>query len=182
MKKIFASLILFILLSVQCIAVTIEGKITYTEESARKITFENIQTTIPYESFRQHTRDWNYEKNMDLLKYGIVAKDREVEAFKKWKKIFAYAVTYYKSPKYTYYYLVPGGYLIAIDIVVNNKEYPKKFYKYNTKGELFAAGIQISENEGYLFDKNQKLLVHRIDNSGYNRKGRKMWEAELLEY
>ena len=78
------------------------------------------------------------------------------------------------------------GTLLFIDIeeALNKAKnrYPLKFYRYDTKGKLIAGGIAVSENESFLFDKNQKLITHRKNNTGYNARGKEQWQAIEVKF
>lgn len=186
MKIFFIVIALVFIFVMEASAVTLEGKITYTVDTARKVTFENVLKTIPISSFQTYLIDYNYKENKDFIKYGIEPKDREVEVFYKGPLKIAYVVNYKNKPDYTYYYTKLGGALIYIDIEQKDKKlkskYPLKFYRYDTRGKLVAAGLMVSENEGFLYDKKEKLKVHRLGDNGYNSKGKKIWNAEELDF
>lgn len=162
----------------------LKGGITYTVESARVATFEGAKTEIPVSSIQKYMLDPDYKANRDFIKYEISPSDRTIELYKKGKLKLAYSVTYNSDKNTVLYYSKLGGTLLFID--KNNKKqnfkYPVKVYRYNTKGKLIAAGIHISENEGYLYDKNQKLIVHRLGDYGYSAKGKKTWKAQEVKF
>jgi len=95
-------------------------------------------------------------------------------------------VSYGYTNDITYYFTKFKGLLIAIDIYESTKnqktKYPRKCYRYDTNGQLIAAGIRVSEEESFLYDKKQKLITHRIGDYGYNDKGKRMWKAEEIEF
>ena len=167
-------------------AKVLEGQVSYTEEDARRITFENVQKTIPEAEFAEFMYDKDYKQNKQLMKQGKEAKDRFLEVFSKGKLKLAYSVTYKDNLYRTYYYTKLGGYLAFFDVIIEcwgeNDVSQIKVYRYNFKGELVAAGLFVSDYEGYLYDKNEKLIVHRVGNFGYNSKGRKLWSAEDLAF
>lgn len=186
MKKFFILASLISSIFFKAYAVTLEGGVTYTVESARKITFKNAQKTIPFESFQSHLEDQNYRENKDMLKYGLNPKDRDIILFSSlWGLKLAYCVTYHDNPKYTYYYTKFGGQLIHIDVEQHNdknSEYPILIYRYNVKGKLTAAGLIVSDEEGFLYSKNGKLLIHKLGDFGYNEKGKKVWKSRDIVF
>lgn len=167
-------------------AVTLEGKVTYTVDAARKVVFDGIQKKIPQSSFQSHLIDMNYNENKEMMKYGLSADDRDIEVFYKGKLKIAYAIRYKENPKYSYYYLKLGGALVFIDVDKENPKqktkYPILIYRYDRNGNLMSGGIHISQNEGFLYDKDEKLIIHRLGEYGYNDKGKRMWKAEDIEF
>lgn len=189
MKKYLSVFIILLFITNSAYAKVIEGKVTYTEESARSILFQNAKMFIPLNTISRFMTDPNFTMNRDLIKYGIQSDNRCVEVYKKGSLKLAYSVTYNENPKYTYYYIKMNGQLMFVDIEESMQQkdskkarYPVKFYKYNREGKLVAAGIMISENEGFLYDNNQKLITHRLNNIGYNKNGKQSWMAEELEF
>ena len=187
MKKIFILLILILLVFAPYVgALTLNGNVSYTVESARGITFENARTNVPSSMFLPYLQDENFAANKDYIKFGAQPLDRNIEVFKKGPLKIAYAVRYKSSKDYVYYYFKLDGSLLFTDIKQKNKkgnnEFPIKVYRYSPKGELIAGGIVVSENEMFLFDKNKKLITHRLNNIGYNDKGKKQWRAEEVKF
>lgn len=187
MKKVFIFLVSILLSCSFCKAIVLEGKITYNVDSARKVSFEGIQRTIPVSTFQSHLSDCNFQENKDFIKYGIQPKDRNIEVFTKGKLKIAYSVNYKNNPNYSYYYLKLNGALLFIDIdkekPKNQKtKYPIIVHRYDIQGKLISAGIHVAEEEGFLYDKNEKLIIHRIGKYGYNEKGRRIWKAEEIEF
>ncbi len=187
MKKIFILLILILLVFAPYVgALTLNGNVSYTVESARGITFENARTNVPSSMFLPYLQDENFAANKDYIKFGAQPLDRNIEVFKKGPLKIAYAVRYKSNKDCVYYYFKLDGSLLFTDIKQKNKkgnnEFPIKVYRYSPKGELIAGGIVVSENEMFLFDKNKKLITHRLNNIGYNDKGKKQWRAEEVKF
>ena len=129
MKKLV--LLLFLILAVMqtATAQTLEGKITYTVDSARKITFDGVKKQIPVSLFSSYLIDPDYKSSMDYIKYELSPTDRDIEVFKKGKFKIGYAVTYNNNKDITYYFTKFKGLLIAIDIyesTKNQKTIPQK--------------------------------------------------------
>ncbi len=185
MKKILV-LLIFLIFTRGVFALTLEGNVSYTVESARSITFENVRAELPLSMVQPHLIDESFGANKDYIKYGGQPVDRYIEVFKKGPFRLAYAIQYKKHKEITYYYLKMDGTLLFIDIeeVLNKAKnrYPLKFYRYDTKGKLIAGGIAVSENESFLFDKNQKLITHRKNNTGYNARGKEQWQAIEVKF
>ena len=186
-KIIFISiylLITFFVWQTQALTTTLKGHITYTVDSARNLTFDGIKEEISVWSFKAHLKDPNYKANMDYIKYGVAPYGWKVEVFQKGKFKLGYAVTYDSNEKVTYYYAKFNGSLIAVEHndIKSKSKYPYRCYRYDTSGKLIAAGIHINKNEGFLYDKNKKLITHRIGNYGYDEKGKRQWKAKLVDF
>ena len=101
MKKLV--LLLFLILAVMqtATAQTLEGKITYTVDSARKITFDGVKKQIPVSLFSSYLIDPDYKSSMDYIKYELSPTDRDIEVFKKGKFGKFEACSNYPECKYT---------------------------------------------------------------------------------
>lgn len=189
MKKILLFFVLMILGLAPGFCVTLEGKVSYTEDSAREVLFEGVNRTVDKSVFSSYAVDPDVKENKDYMKNGLEPVGRNIEVFKRGGMKLAYAVQYDENPCYSFYYLKWNGVMAFFD--VNNLpkdafkkdkiDYPVKSYRYNYNGELIAAALVVSDEEAFLFDQNGKLLTHRIDNVGYNRKGRKIWTSEFVD-
>lgn len=187
MKKIILLLIIVFTASLCGYAKTLEGGITYTVDSARTILFDNAPGNMPEHLLKSYYIDPDYRDNKDFIKYGINPEGKNLTVFKKGKLKIAYAVTYKDMKEFTFYYLKLGGALAAVDVLFpyskNQKEkYPLKVYKYNNKGKLLSAGFQVSENEAFLYNKDKKLIIHLINDTGYDEHGKKQWTSEEVAF
>ena len=188
MKKIIIFIFLAVFFALQaCSETVLEGKITYTVESARKLAFDGIPRTIPHEQIDSYMQDRDRKDNIDALKNGADLENRSVQLFK--GMIFkAYAVTYYDNPKYTYYYLNAMNQLAFIDIdevdatKLDEIKYPFRTIRYDLRGNLMAVGIYVSDEERFLYKKDGTLIAHWIGNVGYNAKGRKIGTIEQIKF
>lgn len=150
------------------------------------MTFEGAKTQIPVSSFQSYMHDPDYKSSVDFIKYEIDPPGREISLFTKGKLKIAYAVRYDNNKDITYYYTKYRGVLLFMDIWENtdNKKlkYPVKLYRYDTEGKLIAAGICVSKDEAFLYDKKQKLIVHSLGDFGYNKNGKKVWKSQLVDF
>ncbi len=183
-KVIIAAFFMF--LSVTGInAQTLEGKITYTVDTARIAAFEGVAKRIDMTDFEKYQQDLNRKENLAALESGEVFKDRCVQYFKG-MPMKAYAVSYYDNPKYTYYYPKFVNQLAFLDIDENDgrmtEKFPFRTLRYDFRGKLIAVGIYVSAEERFLYKENGKLISHWIGNYGYNASGRKIGEIEDIEY
>lgn len=165
---------------------TLEGKVTYTVESARELAFEGIPRTIELSLLEGHMQDPDRKENLTALKNGTVLKNRSVQLFKG-MLLKAYAVTYYDNPKYTYYYVKGINQLVFTDIDefdINDKnlKYPLRTMRYDFRGKLIAVGIYVSDDERFLYKENGELISHWIGDVGYNAKGRKIGTIEEISF
>ncbi len=186
MKKIFLLFVFVFLGFSPVFGVTLKGKITYTVDSAREILFEDVPMSVDASVFSSFKVDPDFKENKECMKNGIEPDGRILEVFKRGGLSLAYAVQYDEKPNYSFYFLKMNGVLAFFDIndlpadIKNEQDikFPIKSYRYDFGGELIAAGLYVSENEYFLYDKKGRLISHRVGNIGYNRKGRKIWSAE----
>ena len=145
---------------------TIKAGISYTVNEARQIAFENVQYKIDMSHYKNHFVDPNFEENLKALKKGKKKyKNRYINHFSN----NTYGIMY-KSNLYVVYYYTQKGKLFAIDIY-NKKSYPKKAVKYSINGDLDGIILDLSSNEGYMFNAQKKLEAHWIGDNCYNEKG-----------
>lgn len=184
LKKIVAAFI-FMVLTFSCAnAQMLEGKVTYTVDTARIAAFEGIKRNIDITEFEKFQQDINRKENLDALKSGANFKDRCIQYFKG-MPIKAYAINYFDNPRYTYYYPKLINQLAFIDIDENDNrtepKFPFRTMRYDFRGRLIAVGIYVSDDERFLYKENGKLISHWIGNYGYNAKGRQIGEIEGIE-
>lgn len=180
MKKLFIVVMFFVFFVTPVLSHTVlEGKASYTLEIAQKEAFDGVVEKISMDEFKDKIQDKNYKENKRSLKIGANFEDRNVQLFKR-GAIKAYAVTYKSNLKYTYYYSTLVNNLLFVDIGQGEEKFPYKIVRYSFNGDLLAVGYYVSEEERFLFDKNRKLLSHWIGTEGYNRKGKKIGELEII--
>ncbi len=180
MKKFLCSLLVLIFVMLPASAgMVLEGNVSYTEETAREEAFSGVEQKISMEQFKDKIQDKNYRENKDSFKSEKTFSDRIVQYFKI-GAIKAYAVTYLEKPEFTYYYSTLINNLLFVDIGSEMEDFPYKILRYSYNGELLAVGFYVSEEERFLFDKNRKLLSHWIGKEGFNRKGKKIGEIEII--
>ena len=180
MKKIFFLIFAFIFIAVPlCFAAVIEGKVSYTVETAQTEAFSDVEPTISMDLFSDKIKDVNYKENKASLKNGSNFSDRSIQLFSR-GTLKAYAVTYKDEPHFTYYYSTLINNLLFFDISRGNGEFPYKVLRYSYKGELLAVGFYVSEEERFLFDKNRRLISHWIGKDGFNENGKKIGNLEII--
>lgn len=177
------SLIIIFLLVGICIPafgqVLIKGIVVYTAETAREEAFYGVEKRISMTNYKKHIKDENYEANKSVPEREILFKDRSVQLFKR-GILKAYAVTYKSDPNYTYYYSTLVNNLLFFDIGTDCKKFPCRTLRYNHEGKLLAIGFYVSEEERFLYDKSGKLISHWVGKDGYNRKGKKIGNLEII--
>ena len=183
MKRLLSLLAVFLSLILPVGATVLEGQVSYTVESARKIAFEGIERSIDPARLESHMQDPDYKENKQVMKGKMQLNNRSVQVFKGFV-VPAYAVTYYDNPRYTYYYIKCLNQLAFVDIdeVDVTKEpvqFPFKTYRYDFKGRLLAVGLTTSVDERFLYKSNGKLISHWVGNIGYNAKGKKIGSVEV---
>lgn len=185
MKKIFFIALLAILICLPANAYTVEGKVTYTVESARKLAFKDVPKTIPISLIEGRMQDADRQENLEALKSGSQLDNRNVQLFRGFI-VKAYAVTYYDNPKYTYYYIKSFNHLAFTDINEEAEKetmtFPFRTFRYDIGGKLLAVGIYVSQEERYLYKNDGKLISHWIGAQGYNAKGRKIGTVEEISF
>lgn len=155
--------LLFCLLSfiLPCGALTLEGSVEYTEETARTEAFKNLLIYYPYEN----TRDFNRSLYIAQIETSSVLNIQEFHT-----KLFntipfkLIGVQYKENPNFIYYYKKQGnGYqCLVIDVIKQDKDNIKA-YKYNAKtGKIVSVGFSVSNDEEFVYNANQELIAHWI--------------------
>ena len=176
MKKLFLVISVFLLCTMPVSAITLKGSVEYTVDTARAIAFENASYTIPTSEFNSYLLDIFYYSNIKAIKNGqynisIGHSRRLVPFFSKNNKLLSYGVQTEDQPNKKYYYDLNGR-LIKYEINTFNGTYPYKTTAYDKKGKLLNIHLLISEKESFIFDKNEKLLGHWLNDKCYNEKGK----------
>ena len=160
----------------------LKGKITYTEQSARIEAFKDLARQIPKEMFKNYLKDKYVKENLQNLKNKnlIITKEpkRNINPFYVINNIALYSVEYVDDINTKYYYN-PLGKLVKFEINDYTGDYPYRAIAYNTKGKVINITFIVSDRESFIFDKNEKLLGHWLDNQFYDKKGRKSYKRIL---
>ena len=165
MKKIFLIMNLITCFFI-CIGLTINAGISYNVNSARKISFNNIQNNIDVNKYKNYFYDIDYKRNINAkLKNKNNLKNRYLTFFSDG----SYGVIY-KKDKNTGYYYTTNGTLEFIEISYS-KTFPKKFVKYNLYGTIESISLWVSSKEQFIFNKDKSLQAHWINKNKYNSKG-----------
>lgn len=158
LKLVFIFLsILFI--QIDCFALTLEGGVSYTEETARKEAFEGVYKINPLAIYLAHEKRYFFDINA-TSNGKLIGKSKAL--------IFglipyhAYHVVYENEPDKEFLYEKRNGkyqLFATIDMSERNKPYPQRFIKYDKYGHLmnieFTTGY-----ESFIFDKDGNLLAH----------------------
>ncbi len=165
MKRLFISLI-FIILSLPLFAFTLQGGITYTVNSARLESFNDVKYKIDVSKYSQFLKDSNFMENKKLLsrnKYKI--KDRKLVEFSDG----SYSITYKNNKNMSFFYNKSGS-LTSIQFDLLKKDSVIR-YAYDIKGNLESVILCAKNNEQFIFSLNKKLIAHWKGNNCYNEKG-----------
>ncbi len=166
MKKFFI-IINLIVAFVLCTGLTINGGISYNVNSARKISFDNIQNKIDTKEYSLYFYDKNYKSN---IKAKYKNKNKFINRYVTFFSDGCYGIIY-KRDKNTGYYYSAKGILEYIEISYS-KNFPKKFVKYNIDGNIDTVSLWVSSREQFIFDKNKLLIAHWINENKYNANGK----------
>ena len=185
MKRIII-LLFFLFLTIQPSgALTLEGGVTYTVETARAAAFDGVATKIDMSPYKEYLKDPYPLTNQSYIKRGIYhlnaryGEPRILTGFYFFKKLIGYSVHYDKNPNIYYYH--SSGELFKIDITPENKNYPFRSLSYDDKGYLISVNFRVSDQEAYVYDSNKKLISHWIGDYRYTEKWRKIpWSKRKL--
>lgn len=154
-------ILLFCMLALPVNALTLEGGVTYTEETARIEAFKGVSKYCPFEN----TKDFDRSLYVASIETSNVLNLQEFHA--KLFKTIPYnvvAVQYKDNPRLVYYYeKTKHGYNgVAIDIIKQDKDNIKA-YKYCAKtGKLLSVVLVVSDDEEFIYNANQELIAHWI--------------------
>ena len=158
---------------------TVNGGVSYSVDTARQISFENISFNIDINEHKRHLIDTNFDENVAFMqknknkyKNRHKYKDRELALFSDG----SYAIIYKNNKKVIYYYR-QNGKLKMIEFGTE-KSYPRKCIRYDINGKLDSVSFDVASNEQFIFDRNRKLTGHWIGQNCYNEKG----ELVLIRY
>ena len=148
---LFLCLLTFML---PCCALTLEGGVSYTEETARVEAFEGVSKYLTFpnkESFRRSLF-------VGQIDYNNVAKILNYKATYIIKPIKVTGIVYKDEPDKIYGYIhKKNGYQCICVQVIEGAEFPKKTRNYFPKtGELMSIGL-VTETQEFKFDTNGKL-------------------------
>lgn len=149
-------------------ALILQGNAQFNAELAREETFAGINYALGPNEFRDYWTDPNFEANRDALNNNVNKLHNRYLAF---FSDGTYGVRYTNDPYHNYYY-DEFGTLFKVDVL--NKPfdvYPHRSVAYNRYGTFKNATFVVSKNEQYLYDKNQKLLGHWVENACYDEHG-----------
>ena len=158
---------------------TVNGGVSYSVDTARQISFENISFNIDINEHKRHLIDTNFDENVAFMqknknkyKNRHNYKDRELAFFSNG----SYTVTY-KNNKTVSYYYGQNGKLKMIEFELK-KVYPHKYIRYDINGKLDSVVLYITGKEQFIFDNNKDCKAHWIGQNCYNEKG----ELVLIRY
>lgn len=169
LAKMRGKLLLLFCLFALCVPVfadTLNGTVTYTEETARQEAFKDVYKYCPYpnvEIFHRSLGTLNINKEEILTLQEFRSRLFGIIPYK------TIAVVYKDLPNWVFHYERSrngtGSYRgVAVDIIMNNKEYPLKVIKYNARtGKLMSITLLSITGDDYVFDENGKLIGHWQD-------------------
>lgn len=162
MRNKLVLLFCLLFLSLPCFALTLEGGVTYTEETARVEAFRNALKYCPFENTRDFDRSLyiaSIETSNILRMEEFHARIFDVMPFK------VIGIQYKDNPNYVYYYKKQGtGFqCLTVDVIKQEQNNIVKAYKYNAKtGQLLSVLFLVSEDEEFVYNANQELIAHWI--------------------
>ena len=175
-------LLIIILLFNFSFAKDLQGKITYTENSARIEAFKDLSRKIPKEMFEKYKKDKFYKENYANLKnknYIIETEPkRNINPFYVMRNIALYSVGYEDDINKIYYYN-PLGNLVKFEINDYDGNYPYRAVAYDKNGQVINITFVVSENESFIFDKKERLLGHWLDSKFFDKKGQEKYKRIL---
>lgn len=162
LAKMRGKLVIFFCLLTLCMPVsaqTLQGGVTYTEETARQTAFEGVNKYCPFPNVKAFNRSLFVAAidNNDVI---------SIQEFNtKLAKAIPFKVTaviYKDNPNYVYYYEKQNkGYKGLAVEVISGDSYPVKTVKYDAKtGKLLSVGLTTSPDDDFSFDADGKLLAH----------------------
>lgn len=162
----------------------LQGQVSYTADSARKIAFDGIRYSVnKYEYIDPFLTDVNKQQNMNALKYGMEISGRELELIQT-GPFKAYAVTYKDNPYISYFYSY-GRFLGLLGININEEpaktKYPYRSYKYDINGNLVNVSLNVAYGDNYNFAKDGTLESHCKDDYCYDLSGKVICKRKILE-
>ncbi|MBR2068159.1 MAG: hypothetical protein IJ877_00215 [Candidatus Gastranaerophilales bacterium] len=182
MKIILQLFIIIFLLSNLADAKNLKGKVTYTQEAARIEAFKDLARTVPKKIFKDYKKDKNTKENIKSLKEGNLKIEdepkRNINPFYMWDKIVLYSVEYEDDINKKYYYN-PLGHLVKYEINDYAGNYPYRAIAYDKDGEVINITFVVSETESFIFDKDEKLIGHWVDNEFYDENEKKSYQRVL---
>lgn len=168
MKKVLLTIFCILCLTIPANALMLQGNAEFNAEAAREETFDNVNYDLGPNSFQRYWNDANHYVNYNTLKNGKTKlPDRYLSLFSDG----TYGVRYVNDPYHNYYYDEKGE-LFKVDVL--NKPfnvYPHRSIAYNKYGSFKNATFSVSKKEQYLYDSNQKLMGHWVDNACYDGNG-----------
>ena len=174
--------IFFVFILNLAIAEDLQGKITYTEETARLEAFKDLPRKISKSLFKDDLKDKHYKENYINLKnknFRIETEPkRTLTPFYVMNQLALYGVQYDYDDNKTYYYNVMGHFA-KIEISDYSGTFPYRTIAYNKKGEVINITLAVSEIEEFIFNKKEELLGHWLDNDFLNNKGKKKIRREF---
>lgn len=176
LAKMRGKLVIFfclLALSLPVSAQTLQGGVTYTEETARQTAFEGVYKYCPFPDTKAFNRSLFVAS---INKNDVISIQEFNTKLLKTIPFNVIAVIYKDTPNYVYYYEKQNkGYKgLAIEII-SGDSYPVKTVKYDAKtGKLLSVGLTTSPYDDFSFDADGKLLAHwKGDKEILNKTGKR---------
>lgn len=180
-KGLLIALFCLFTLALPTFALTLEGGVSYTEETARVEAFEGVAKFLTFpntDSFYRslYVSQINYDNVLKVLNY-------KASYFGKPYKITG--IVYKDEPNKMYGYIKKHkGYECFCVQVTEGKEYPQKIRNYYAKtGELMSVGL-VTETQEFKYDAEGKLHGYWENGKLQTKtdKGVKMQLLSVLDY
>ena len=158
-------------------AEVLKGGVSYTVGTARKIAFENISQTIDMAKYANgHIYDPNKKANINALKKNktnfINRTVNDCGYLDEKRGLAMYSVEYKNNPNIEYFYILPEGMLVGINIIKHENDFPVVMARYFLDGSLVDVILLVDYDNHFFFNKNKKLISHCVGDNCYNEKGK----------
>lgn len=171
MRGKFILLFCLFLFSLPCFALTLEGNVEYTEDTARAKAFEGVSKYLTFKNIEQYNRSLfiggiNYDQVRQIYNYKVSFMLKPIKVI---------GIIYKDEPDKLYGYIKKNSGYECVGIrVTEGTEYPRKTRNYYPKtGELMSVGL-LTETEEYKYDKDGKLIGYWNGNNGKLNKNIKL--------
>lgn len=155
MKRIILTLFLLVF-SPLVYAKPLEGRVSYTVDSARAYVKEGQQDSI------------NISGPFEIQANSV---KKAVRSYNNSGDVIGITVEYVNEPTKAYIYN-KNGKLIYLDKYDRDVDiYPHRGYRYNLDGKLILTSLTVSQKEMFRFSPAGKLIAHSINGVIYDENG-----------
>lgn len=184
LAKMRGKLIILLCLFALCVPVfadTLQGNITYTEETARQEAFKGVK-----QFSGTHIISWDSGKY--FLNIETIKNNPQVLCIAKInvKRLgipmgHAYAISYKDEPNREYIYIrYLGKYIVkGTTTAMGNGQYPQKFLKYDRYGHLLSIEFNTGL-ESFIYDKDGNLISYWLGQNGKSIKSVEKMKTKVI--